>query len=300
MLHNEGTDDAQLDVVQLPGAARRRLHAGQGRQRRSAARISPVRSSSAVVVSSQDLNRQWIYYQQQTVSAEGYAGQAFNTHVPHTVRTTETKTCTDCHVSAAGDNNAVMSQLLLLGTNFVNFMGRFVFVATGKGGVEAVAVTEMDEPQAVIGSDLHQLAYPERVRRAREARPRAARPSIHHGSSNALGVQVRGEYLYIADGEGGFKVFDIAQINQKGFSEKIVSAPVSPLGQNTNVKTRYATAVAAPSHAGGRSRCGCGCRRTRSSRFTRSTATSTSPIARKGWCCRRRRRCSTATRRTTS
>ena len=52
----------------------------------SAARISPVRSSSAVVVSSQDLNRQWIYYQQQTVSAEGYAGQAFNTHVPHTVR----------------------------------------------------------------------------------------------------------------------------------------------------------------------------------------------------------------------
>ena len=49
-------------------------------------RISPVRSSSAVVVSSQDGNRQTIYGQQQTVSAEGYAGQAFNTHVPHTVR----------------------------------------------------------------------------------------------------------------------------------------------------------------------------------------------------------------------
>ena len=96
-------------------------------------KISPVRSSSAVVVSSQDLNRQWIYYQQQTVSSEGYAGQAFNTHVPHTVRRTETKTCTDCHVSEAGNNNAVMSQLLLLGTNFVNFMGRFVFVATGRG-----------------------------------------------------------------------------------------------------------------------------------------------------------------------
>ena len=115
-----------------------------------------MRSSSAVVVSSQDLNRQWIYYQQQTVSSEGYAGQAFNTHVPHTVRRTETKTCTDCHVSEAGNNNAVMSQLLLLGTNFVNFMGRFVFVATGKGGVEAVAVTEMEEPQAVIGSELAQ------------------------------------------------------------------------------------------------------------------------------------------------
>ena len=209
-------------------------------------RISPVRSSSAVVVSSQDLNRQWIYYQQQTVSSEGYAGQAFNTHVPHTVRRTETKTCTDCHVSEAGNNNAVMSQLLLLGTNFVNFMGRFVFVATGQGGVEAVAVTEMEEPQAVIGSSLHKLAYPVQYA-AHEKRHRELNTVVHHASSNALGVQVRGEYVYIADGSGGFKVFDIAQINQKGFSEKIVSAPVSRMGQNTNVKTRDATAVAAPS-----------------------------------------------------
>lgn len=209
-------------------------------------RISPVRSSSAVVVSSQDQNRQVIYGQQQTVSAEGYSGQAFNTHVPHTVRTTETKTCTDCHVSASGDNNAVMSQLLLLGTNFVNFMGRFVYVATGHDGVEAVAVTELEEPQAVIGSDLHKLAYPEKFG-AHQRREQRLTTSVHHGSSNALGVQARGEYLYIADGTGGFKVFDIAQINQKGFSEKIVSAPVSPLGQRTSVGTRHATAVAAPS-----------------------------------------------------
>ena len=49
--------------------------------------------------------------------------QAFAPHFPHTVRKTETKTCTDCHVSAADDNNAIMAQLLLLGTNFVNFVG---------------------------------------------------------------------------------------------------------------------------------------------------------------------------------
>jgi len=208
-------------------------------------RISPVRSSSAVVVSSQDLNRQWVYYQQQTVSAEGYAGQAFNTHVPHTVRGAETKTCTDCHVSAQGDNNAIMAQLLLLGTNFVNFMGRFVYVAAGEGGVDAVAVTEMDEPQAVIGSDLHQLAYP-REYAAHQRRNLRLTTAVHHGSSNALGVQARGEYLYIADGDGGFRVFDIAQVSQKGFSEKIVTAPVSRFGQNTNVRTRFATAVAAP------------------------------------------------------
>jgi hypothetical protein len=179
------------------------------------------------------------------VSAEGYAGQAFNTHVPHTVRGTETKTCTDCHVSAGGENNALMSQLLLLGTNFVNFMGRFIFVATGTGGIEAVAVTESDEPQAVIGSELHRLAYPKEYS-AHEKRGRELTTSIHHGSTNALGVQVRGEYVYIADGRGGFRVFDIAQINQKGFSEKIVTAPVSPLGQDTNVATREAMAVAAP------------------------------------------------------
>ena len=209
-------------------------------------RIAPVRSSSAVVVSSEDINRQQVYAQQQTVSAEGYAGQAFNTHVPHTVRGRETKTCTDCHVSASGDNNAVMAQLFLQGTNFVNFMGRYVYVATGKGGVEAVAVTEREEPQAVIGSDLHKLAYP-REFADHERLGRQLTTAIHKGSSDALGVQQRGEYLYVADGGGGFRVFDIAQLNQKGFSEKIVSAPVSPIGQDTTVKTRFATALAAPS-----------------------------------------------------
>ncbi len=209
-------------------------------------RIAPVRSSSAVVVSSEDINRQHVYAQTQTVSAEGYAGQAFNTHVPHTVRGTETKSCTDCHVAASGDNNAVMAQLLLQGTNFVNFMGRFVWVATGDHGVEAVAVTELTEPQAVIGSDLHQLAYPEEFA-DHVARSRELEEADHHGSTDARGVQMRGEYVYIADGRGGFRVFDVAQIYQKGFSEKIVTAPVSPLGQNTNIATRYATAVAAPS-----------------------------------------------------
>ena len=45
---------------------------------------------------------------------------------------------------------------------------------------------------------------------------------------------------------GGFRVFDIAFIDHKGFSERIVTAPVSPLGQRFYVRTKYATAVAAP------------------------------------------------------
>ena len=212
-------------------------------------RISPVRSSSAVLVSSQDLNRQTVYFQEQTISAEGYSGQAFNTHVPHTVRSTETKLCTDCHLSEAGDNNAIMAQLLLQGTNFVNFFGRHVYVATEDHGVEAIVVSERDEPQAVIGSDLHRIAYPEEYEE-HERRGRELEEYDHHGSTNALDIHKRGEYLYIADGEGGLKIFDIAQLDQKGFSEKIVSAPVSPIGQNTNVKTRFATAVASPTTLG--------------------------------------------------
>ena len=43
-------------------------------------RMAVIRSSSAVVVSSQNANREWVYSQQQTFSAEGYSGQAFNPH----------------------------------------------------------------------------------------------------------------------------------------------------------------------------------------------------------------------------
>ena len=68
--------------------------------------IAPVRSSSALVLSSTDANRNRIYIQQQPVSSGGYSAQAFAPHFPHTVRKTETKTCSDCHVSSANDNNA--------------------------------------------------------------------------------------------------------------------------------------------------------------------------------------------------
>jgi hypothetical protein len=59
---------------------------------------------------------------------------------------------------------------------------------------------------------------------------------------------VRGEYLYAACGEAGFRVYDVANIDNKGFSERIVTAPVSPLGQDTHVDTRFATAVALPTN----------------------------------------------------
>jgi hypothetical protein len=209
-------------------------------------KIAPVRSSSAVLVSSQNQNREWIYSQQQTVSAEGFSGQTFNTHVPHTVRATETKGCSDCHVSKKNDNNAWMAQTLLLGTNFVNFMGRYVYVAADDA-LEAVVATERTEPQAVIGSTLHKIAYPDNYQRFVKGDRELREAYEHKGNPRVLQVQLRGEYAYVAAGEGGLRVYDVAQIDQKGFSERITTAPVSKFGQKFYVDTKYATAVAAPS-----------------------------------------------------
>ncbi len=209
-------------------------------------KITTVRSSSALVLSSRNANREQIYIQQPPISAPGFSSQAFNPHFAHTVRTSETKTCTDCHLSEKNDNNAWMAQLLLQGTNFVNFVGKYAYVASGDGGLEAVAVTETDEPQAVIGSYLQSLAYPDYYK-THEQKNRELQEAYHH-SGTILNLQARGEYLYAACGEDGFRAYDIANVDNKGFSERIVSSPVSPLGQDTHVKTRYATAVALPTN----------------------------------------------------
>ncbi|MGB7282905.1 MAG: hypothetical protein WBE13_11635 [Candidatus Acidiferrum sp.] len=207
-------------------------------------RIAPARSSCAILVSSQNANRDWLYYTQQTVSAPGFSGQAFSTFVPHTVRATETKQCSDCHVSAANDNNAWMAQLLLQGTNFMNFMGRYIYVATGSKGLEAVAVAEHDEPEAIYGSDLQRVAYPDDYKKFVE-RNREISTSFRH-EGDALDVQARGEYAYGATGTGGLRVYDIANIDNKDFSERIITAPVSPIGQRLFVPTKDAVAIASP------------------------------------------------------
>jgi len=236
-------------------------------------RIGPARSSCAIHVTSYNQNRENIYVQQQTISAEGLSGIAFSTNVPHTVRggppeshrsgrylsgTTETKMCTDCHLSKDNDNNAIMAQLLMQGTNYVNFIGRYCWVAAGEHGFEGVIVTEQEEPQAVIGSNLHRLAFPDYFRAHVERGGWLEHAHEHPGEDvltsllrpfskpEVLQVQARGEYLYAACGEGGLRVFDIAFIDDKAFSERITTAPVSPLGQRFYVKTACATAVAAP------------------------------------------------------
>jgi len=268
-LHNEGDVSRNLvlynfqtlrdDVYML---ARDGLVTGQ--------RIGPARSSCAIHVSSYNNNRENIYHQQQTISACGLSGIAFSTNVPHTVRggnglatppaagTGETKMCTDCHLSKHNDNNALMAQLLMHGTNYTNFMGKYCWVAAGSGGLTAVVVTESDEPQAVIGSSLHRIAYPQRYARHQQRGGELADMHDHPGrdvwdqlrrpweAPEILHIQARGEYLYAACGRDGVRVFDIAFIDHKGFSQRITTAPVSPLGQRFYIPTRYATAIAAP------------------------------------------------------
>jgi hypothetical protein len=234
-------------------------------------KINPARSSCAIHVTSYNNAREAIYTQQQTISGCGFSGIAFSTNVPHTVRggsfskvmrggTNETKQCTDCHLSQENDNNAIMAQLLMQGTNFVNFIGRYAFVAAGEHGFEAVVVTERDEPQAVIGSTLHKDAFPDFYEKHLEEGRMLEHAHEHPGKDisdqlkfwkrnekhEIVSLQARGEYLYAACGKGGMRVFDIAFIDHKGFSERITTAPVSPLGQQFYVPSSNATFVAAP------------------------------------------------------
>jgi len=207
-------------------------------------KVAPVRSSSALVLSSTNANRERIYAQQPPISASGYSSQAMNPHYPHTERKTETRVCSDCHLSAAGDNNAVLAQTLGHGTQFMNLLGFHAWVGTA-AEVVAVQVTEWDEPQAVIGSYLHRYAYPDWSARHRDRG--LALPIAHtHGSGAARCLQLRGEYLYVAEGERGLVVYDAASIANKGMSQRLVTAPFSPLGHDTRVRSRSASCVALP------------------------------------------------------
>ena len=210
-------------------------------------RITPVRSSSALILSSTNANREKIYIQQPPIAASGFSSQAFAPHYPHTERTTETKTCSDCHVSKANDNNAIMAQLLLQGTNFVNFVGFNAWVGSSKH-IEAVNVTEWDEPQAVIGSYLHKYAYPDWFQNHEKRGKQLPESHSHTTDGEARCIALRGEYMFVAEGAGGFRVYDVANIANKGVSQRIITAPFSPLGQDAHVSTSNATCMALPTN----------------------------------------------------
>ena len=210
-------------------------------------RITPVRSSSALVLSSTNINRERIYIQQPPIAASGFSSQAFAPHYPHTERKEETKTCTDCHISKANDNNAIMAQLLLQGTNFVNFVGYNAWIGE-QGHIEATTVTEWDEPQAVQGSYLQRYAYPDWYKAHQDRKMELTESHGHTTLGAASCLQLRGEYLFVAEGKGGMRVYDTANIANKGVSQRIVTAPFSPLGHDTHIASKNATCMAIPTN----------------------------------------------------
>ncbi|MGH8315755.1 MAG: LVIVD repeat-containing protein, partial [Steroidobacterales bacterium] len=205
-------------------------------------KIAPLRSSSALVLSSTNANRERIYIQQPPIAASGFSSQAMNPHYPHTERKTETKQCSDCHLAATGDNNAIVAQTLAQGTQFVNLVGFNAWVGT-RDAVTAVQVTEWEEPQAVIGSYLQRYAYPDFYRHHLAA-GRKLQHAESHRSQEVGCLQLRGEYLYVAARGAGLRVYDVASIANKAVSQKIVTAPFSPLGHDTHVPSRDASCVA--------------------------------------------------------
>src|SRR5207244_10492865 len=108
------------------------------------------------------------------------------------------------------------------------------------------------------GSSRHAVAYPPRYQKHVAGGSLLRLGHEHNGrdildqfrnplaKGEILQVQARGEYLYAACGADGFRAFDIAFIDHKGFSQRITTAPVSPYGQQFYVPTQYAAAIAAP------------------------------------------------------
>ena len=210
-------------------------------------KIAPVRSSSALLLSSTNINRERIYVQQAPTAGSGFSSQAFAPHYAHTERKTETKTCDDCHLSPANDNNAIMAQLLLHGTGFVSFVGFNAYLGEEQH-VEAVQVTEWEEPQAVIGSYLHRYAYPDWYADHQKRGKELVEAHNHGTKGRAECIQLRGEYLYVAEGSGGFRVYDVASIANKGVAQRIITAPFSALGHDTHIASPNATCMALPTN----------------------------------------------------
>lgn len=210
-------------------------------------KVTPVRAASGVVVSAADGNRATVVHQHPTFAAEGHSGHAFSPNPPHTVGgPNETKRCTDCHISAAGDNNAVVAQVLGLGVRSYDFLGRYAYIATGTKGIEAVQITVSDDfPNPVIGSNFHRIVDPKGYERHHQEFGGKLRVAHRHDSKNAQSLVHVGEWVLVADGPGGLRVFDTANIHNKDVAQKIVSSPLAPwIGQRQDVKTAHASWVA--------------------------------------------------------
>ena len=111
--------------------------------------------------------------------------------------------------------------LIFVAVSVLSFVGYNAWVGTA-GGISAVQVTEWEEPQAVIGSYLHRYAYPDYFKRHQENQRRLQHAQEHAGGA-AQCLQLRGEYVYAAEGRRGLQIYDAANVGNKDYSQSIVA-----------------------------------------------------------------------------
>src|SRR5204862_813365 len=109
--------------------------------------------------------------------------------------------------------------------------------------LQCIRVAKSYEPRPVIGSWLHAQSYPNDYKKFVDG-GRKLDEAHAAGGTSVRSIVRRGEFLYVADGPGGFRVYDIFAIGNKAVAQKIIPAAISPLGQSIQVKTTNATAVA--------------------------------------------------------
>jgi len=214
---------------------------------RQGKKFSSFRPANPVLVSVYNRNRDNVVHEQPTISAAGFSGFSFTPNPPHTLRNTESRDCEDCHVSVHNDNNAWMANALGLGSNGANFTGQFIYVAEKDRGVRAIKVTTGYEPRAVIGSNLHRIAFPKDYE-SFVARGRELRESYSSGGAGPTGIAVRGDYALVAAGPGGLRVYDIANVGNKAVAQRIVPGSASPVQVAGNaVGTAFGAELKVPS-----------------------------------------------------
>ena len=250
-----GRRDAQLRDLQPAGRARRHVPArpprpGEGQQDRAGALVL---GAGAVVDQHQPRAHLHPAAADRGERLSARRRSRRTTRTPSArprPRPAPTATC-----RSDNDNNAIMAQLLLHGTNFVNFVGFNAWVgerAAGRGGAG-------HRVGRAAGGD-RQLPAPLRLSRLVSRRTRSAAASCSeahdHGTRGAARcLQLRGEYLYVAEGAGGMRVYDVASIANKGVSQRIITAPFSPLGQDTHVASQERDLRRAADQPADRTRC---------------------------------------------
>ena len=203
--------------------------------------------------------------------------------VPHTVRTKETKSCTDCHVSRDQRQQRLDGAAAAAGHQLRQLHGPLrLRRRRRKSGFDAVAVTEHDEPQAVIGSYLQKIAYPDNYTK-HLARHRELDEAYHHAGSDVLDVQAARRVSLRRQGQGRLPRLRRRQHRQQGLL-RAHDHRAGLAARPALLSCRRSTPTASPRRPRWASiRCAPTPRRTKSSPSTCCTASSTWPTSTRAW-----------------